>query len=86
MILEPPPQQDEFNWIWRKWFYNFWDRSTNKGIDNAANETVIQLDDDATAGNTRLLLYDVDNGTLERVSVGVADSGGAGYKVLRIPN
>ena len=45
-----------------------------------------QFDADTTAGNTRFLVYDVDNGTLERVSVGAADSGGAGYKVLRIPN
>ena len=62
--------------------------------DNNANnlsfrvEAVIsaQLDDDATAGNTRLLIYDVDNATLGRVSVGAADSGGAGYKLLRILN
>lgn len=46
----------------------------------------IRIDDDATARNTRLLVYDVDNATVERVSVGVADSGGVGYKVLRIPN
>lgn len=40
----------------------------------------------STAGDTRLLVYDVDNGTLERVTVGAPDSGGAGFKVLRIPN
>lgn len=45
-----------------------------------------KFDDDATAGNTRLLLYDVDNGQLERVSVGIADSGGIGFKLLRIAN
>lgn len=44
------------------------------------------LDDDANSGNTRLLIYDVDNGQLERVTVGAADSGGSGYKLLRIPN
>lgn len=44
------------------------------------------LDDTIVAGNTRLLLYDVDNGQLERVTVGDADSGGTGFKVLRIPN
>jgi hypothetical protein len=44
------------------------------------------FDDNSTAGNTRFLIYDVDNGTLERVSVGAADSGGAGFKLLRIPN
>jgi len=48
--------------------------------------TTLQVDRDATAGNTRLLIYDVDNGTFERVSVGAADSGGAGFKLLRIPN
>lgn len=47
---------------------------------------VARLDANATAGNTRFLIYDVDNATLERVSVGAADSGGAGFKVLRIPN
>lgn len=52
----------------------------------AAATLVASVDDDATAGNTRLLIYDVDNATLERVSVGAADSGGAGYKVLRIAN
>lgn len=38
------------------------------------------------AGETALWLYDADNATLERVTVGAADSGGAGFKVLRIPN
>ena len=45
-----------------------------------------KFDDNATAGNTRFLIYDVDNGMLERVTVGAADSGGTGYKLLRIPN
>ena len=40
----------------------------------------------ATARDTLLRIYDVDNATLERVTVGVADSGGAGFKLLRIPN
>jgi hypothetical protein len=48
--------------------------------------TSVQADASTTAGNTRLLVYDVDNGTLERVTVGAADSGGVGFKVLRIPN
>ena len=46
----------------------------------------IHVDKSVVAGNTRLIIYDVDNGTMERVTVGAADSGGAGYKVLRIPN
>jgi len=45
-----------------------------------------RFDDAAGVGETRMLLWDVDNNTLERVSVGAADSGGAGFKVLRIPN
>ncbi|MDC0637459.1 hypothetical protein OAP25_02040 [Flavobacteriaceae bacterium] len=46
----------------------------------------VEFDSTATAGNTSMLLWDVDNATLERVTVGAADSGGVGYKVLRIPN
>ena len=46
----------------------------------------IQADNSSTAGQTRLLLFDVDAGTLVRVSVGAADSGGAGFKLLRVPN
>lgn len=38
------------------------------------------------AGNTGMMLWDVDNATLERVTVGIADSGGIGFKLLRIPN
>lgn len=61
--------------------------STTNAYSIATNgvETV-RFDANATAANTRMLIYDVDNGTLERVSVGAADSGGAGFKVLRIPN
>lgn len=55
-------------------------RGAAGGVDSYA------WDNDNTAGNTRFLIYDVDNGTLERVSVGAADSGGVGFKVLRIPN
>lgn len=40
----------------------------------------------ATATHTALLVWDNDNATLERVTVGAADSGGAGFKVLRIAN
>ena len=46
----------------------------------------LQVDGTTTAGQTALMLWDVDNGTLERVTVGAADSGGTGFKVLRIPN
>jgi phage baseplate assembly protein V len=46
----------------------------------------IGADASVVARDTRLLVYDVDNGTVERVSVGDPDSGGANFKVLRIPN
>lgn len=68
---------------------------TNQGLYSAGANTVglaaggedgIRVDNDATAGNTRLLVFDVDNNTVRRVSVGVADSGGAGFKLLRVPN
>jgi len=45
-----------------------------------------RVDASTTATHTRFLIYDVDNATLERVTVGAADSGGVGFKVLRIPN
>jgi hypothetical protein len=45
-----------------------------------------QVDASATATHTRMLVWDVDNAALERVTVGAADSGGSGFKVLRIPN
>lgn len=38
------------------------------------------------AGETSLWVYDADNASLERVTIGAADSGGAGFKLLRIPN
>ncbi len=45
-----------------------------------------QFDNNATANNTRLLLWDVTAGALVRVSRGATDSGGTGFRVLRIPN
>ncbi len=45
-----------------------------------------RLDSSATANDTSLLLYDTTAGALVRVSRGIADSGGAGYRLLRIPN
>lgn len=50
------------------------------------NTTIVNFDFSVAAGETRMLVWDVDNNTLERVTVGVADSGGVGFKVLRIPN
>lgn len=47
---------------------------------------VARFDKSSTAGRVRFHIYDVDNATLEPVTVGAADSAGAGFKVLRIPN
>lgn len=56
-------------------------------IDGDTAETEgARVEGSATAADTFLMLYDVDNATLERVTVGAADSGGTGFKVLRIPN
>ncbi len=51
-----------------------------------AARTGVGVQASTTAADTDLLVYDVDNATLERVTVGAADSGGVGFKVLRIPN
>lgn len=47
---------------------------------------VARFDKGAGAGTTGFMIWDVDNGTLERVTVGAAGSGGTGFKVLRIPD
>jgi hypothetical protein len=48
--------------------------------------TVAQFDHSSTAGDTRMLLWDVTAGSLKRVSIGAADSGGTGFKLLRVAN
>lgn len=50
------------------------------------NEDRFRVDNTTTAGETSLQLWDVDTGARVRVTVGAADSGGTGFKVLRIPN
>lgn len=47
---------------------------------------VMKLSHSSTADDTDLLLWDVTAGSLQRVSRGAADSGGVGYRALRIPN
>lgn len=46
----------------------------------------IKVDASTTSGDTRFLLYDVNSGTMQRVLVGANDSGGTGYRILRILN
>jgi hypothetical protein len=60
--------------------------TTNQIGISTGGATAASFDASVTAGQTRFLIYDVDNATLERVTVGAADSGGSGFKVLRIPN
>lgn len=40
----------------------------------------------AAAADTDCLIFDVNNAILARITVGAAGSGGAGFKLLRIPN
>lgn len=44
------------------------------------------LDADNTANGTRAQIYDNTAAALRRITIGANDSGGAGYRVLRIPN
>lgn len=48
--------------------------------------TVAQVDGSTTSGGTRFLLWDIDAGSLKRVFLGANDSGGTGYKILRVAN
>lgn len=45
-----------------------------------------QVDANATAGESRFSVWDVTAGAVKRVSFGANDSGGAGYKVMRVAN
>ena len=60
--------------------------STSIQFRNNSAEIDFQVNRTTTAGQTRMMVWDVDNGTLERVTVGAADSCGTGFKCLRIPN
>jgi len=55
-------------------------------ITGTCGTSAIGVDANTTAAETRLLVWDVNAGALVRVSVGAADSGGGGYKLLRVPN
>lgn len=46
----------------------------------------LEINSNGIAGDTAMLVYDVDKAALVRVSIGAIDSGGVGYKVLRVPN
>lgn len=52
---------------------------------DGATET-LRMDNDATADSMRMMLYDFTGAALKRVTRGAADSGGVGFRLLRIPN
>lgn len=68
-----------------------WDAATSiytgatKDVRIYCNGDRFKIDDDATASETPMLL-NVAGGGLVRVSVGANDSGGTGYRLLRVPN
>lgn len=68
------------NRAWYQFLSAFDDRLAFDGDDK------LQVDGSTTANDTAMLLWDVNSGTLKRVSVGAADSGGAGFRLLRIVN
>lgn len=57
-------------------------------IDLATNGTTtrVQVPVSVAAGDVFLLVYDQTGALLKQVSRGAADSGGTGYRLLRIPN
>lgn len=59
---------------------------TTSGTTVQTLRDVLQCDGNTTSGETPMLLLDCAKGTLQRVSIGASDSGGTGYKVLRVPN
>ncbi len=60
--------------------------STAIGVSLGNSGEAARFQYNATAGNTRFMLYDNDTSTLQTVSVGANDSGGTGFRLLKIPN
>lgn len=63
----------------------FHDTSNNLCL-GSENATMVKLSKSGSTDDTALYLYDVTAGSLKRVSRGAADSGGSGYRLLRIAN
>jgi hypothetical protein len=55
------------------------------GIQCGAVESA-RFDASGSANDTRMLIYDVTRAAMVRVSVGGSDTGGSGFRVLRVPN
>lgn len=62
------------------------DNSMFMTTNGSTSPDIAQFDGSSTADDTRMLLWDVTAGSLKRVTRGAADSGGTGFRVLRIPN
>lgn len=59
---------------------------TTSGTTVQTLRDVLQCDGNTTSGETPMLILDCAKGTLQRVSIGASDSGGSGFKLLRVPN
>ena len=57
-----------------------------KTMANGLLSEIARFSRTTTATHTGLMLWDTDKNVVSRVTVGANDSGGAGFKVLRIPN
>lgn len=62
------------------------DRAGGSGSTQHGSHTSLELSNSLIAGETDLRLWDVTANILQRVSIGIADSGGVGFRLLRIPN
>lgn len=60
--------------------------SGNLNFYAGAGVAAARFDPSAVADDTRLLVFDVTAAVLKRVSRGAVDSGGVGFRLLRIPN
>lgn len=64
----------------------FFNRSTNQCHVFIGGASRFEVSASATTDDTYLAIYDVTGASRKRVSRGAADSGGTGYRMLRIPN
>jgi hypothetical protein len=56
----------------------------NSGATGIEATAAMSVDGSGVAGHTRWMVYDVDTGRLQRVTVGADNSCGSGFKCLRI--
>lgn len=63
-----------------------WAPATGEIALGTSGVAFVRFDADTTPDNTRMQVWDVGAAALQRVSIGAADSGGSGFRVLRVPN